>query len=513
MTSLWLDRRSRSTDDGATYPASDFEPGAHYDALVVGAGLTGLVTGLLLARAGLRVAIVETHFAGAITTGNTTAKLSLLQGVKYQQMLRHTSVRVGKAYVEGNREGFEWLLRYLDDHRVPYQRRDAYTYAGSADGVQAVDDELAAAFRLGLPVEKVRDLDLPFRTYGAVRLRDQAQFDPMDVVTALAADFRERGGTLVEGVRAKGVRAVTAPQHRCVVHTEAGDVTADRVVLATGIPFLDRGLYFAKVSHSRSYGLSFRVPAGTLPGDFGMYLSTDEPKRTLRSIPAVPADGFGDDAGELLMVGGNGHRVAHHPHPKDLVADLETWTESHFPGAERTHAWSAQDYRSANLIPFVGWLPRGGGRVYLATGFDKWGMTNAVAAGLRISGEILGGHIPWARTIGHRTTRPRSWGLGIATNAEVAADLTRGWAGALAASGGQAPPEGQGEVRSVAGRPVAVCTVGGVTREVSAVCTHLGGIVRWNDQELSWDCPLHASRYRADGARIEGPTTDDLATV
>src|SRR5215218_8535467 len=148
MTSLWLDRRDRSADDGATYPASDFEPGAHYDVVVVGAGLTGLVTALLLVRAGQHVAIVEAERVGAITTGNTTAKLSLLQGVKYQQLLKHTSVRVGTAYVEGNREGFEWLRRYLDDHDVPYQRRDAYTYAGTADGVQAVDDELAAAFRL-----------------------------------------------------------------------------------------------------------------------------------------------------------------------------------------------------------------------------------------------------------------------------------------------------------------------------------------------------------------------------
>ena len=513
MTSLWLDRRSKTSEDGATYPASDFGPGASYDEVVIGAGLTGLVTALLLVRAGRRVAVVEAEHVGAVTTGNTTAKLSLLQGVKYQQMLRHTSVRVGKAYVEGNREGFEWLLRYLDDHGVPYQRRDAYTYAGSAGGVQAVDDELAAAFRLGLPVEKVRDLDLPFPTYGAVRLRDQAQFDPLDVLTALAADFRERGGTLVEGVRARRVRAVTAPDRRAIVHTDAGDITAERVVLATGIPFLDRGLYFAKLSHSRSYALTFRVPAGTLAEDFGMFLSTDEPKRTLRSIPAVPADGLGEDAGDLLLVGGNGHRVGHHPHPRDLVADLETWTESWFPGAQRTHAWSAQDYRSANLIPFVGWLPRSRGRVFLATGFDKWGMTNAVAAGLRLSGELLGGHIPWARTLGRRVTRPRSMALGAVANAEVAADLATGWARALTSTGTEPPAEGQGEVRNVGGRPVAVCTVGGVTREVGARCTHLGGIVRWNDQELSWDCPLHASRYRPDGTRIEGPTTDDLAAV
>ncbi|WP_210478918.1 FAD-dependent oxidoreductase [Naasia sp. SYSU D00948] len=514
MTSLWLDRAARRTEDGSTYPASDFKPGVSYDTVVVGAGLTGLVTGLLLARAGQHVAIVEAHHVGAVNTGNTTAKLSLLQGTKYSEMLKHTSLRVAKAYVEGNREGFEWLLRYLDDHDVPYQRRDAYTYAGTPDGVGAVDDEFAAAWRVGLPVEKVRDLDVAFPVRAAVRLRNQAQFDPLQVLAALAADFRARGGTLVEGVRVTGVSALRPGRGApCVVRTRAGEVRATRVVLATGIPILDRGLYFAKVTHGRSYGLAFRVPPGALPEDFGMYLSVDAPKRTLRSIPVVPEDGLPEGEGELLLVGGNGHKVAHHPHPRDLVADIEVWTGSYFPGAQRTHAWSAQDYRSANLVPFVGWMPRTAGRVFLATGFDKWGMTNAVSAAIRLSGELLGGHIPWARTLGRRVTRPRSVLYGARFNAEVARDLTAGWAKALATEEVAAPAEGQGIVHRVDGRPVATCRVNGTTTSVSAVCSHLRGIVRWNDQELTWDCPLHASRYSHDGTRIEGPTKGDLAPL
>ncbi|BDZ47672.1 hypothetical protein GCM10025866_35810 [Naasia aerilata] len=134
MTSLWLDRLDRTREDGDTFPASDFEPGAEYDTVVVGAGLTGLVTGLLLARAGQHVAILESKTVGSLTSGNTTAKLSLLQGTKYSEMLRHTALKNARAYVEGNREGFEWLLRYLDDHSVPYQRRAAYTYAGTPEG-------------------------------------------------------------------------------------------------------------------------------------------------------------------------------------------------------------------------------------------------------------------------------------------------------------------------------------------------------------------------------------------
>src|SRR3954447_160851 len=145
MTSLWLDRVARAPEDADTFPAPhlragappfpapDFEPGAHYDDVVVGAGISGLITALLLARSGRRVAVLEALHVGAVTTGNTTGKVSLLQGAKYREMLKYTSKRVARAYIEGNREGLEWLVRYLDEHSVPYQRRDAYTYAGTPE--------------------------------------------------------------------------------------------------------------------------------------------------------------------------------------------------------------------------------------------------------------------------------------------------------------------------------------------------------------------------------------------
>ncbi|HEY8589939.1 MAG TPA: FAD-dependent oxidoreductase [Naasia sp.] len=505
MTSLWLDRPHR--EEGTTYPASDFGPGASYEVLVVGAGLTGLVTALLLTRAGKRVAVVDQLQAGGLTTGKSTAKLTLLQGARLRELLRHTAPKNARAYVEANREGFEWLVRYLDDHGVPYQRRDAFSYAGTPDGAALVDEEVFAGLRLGLPVEKVRDLDLPFPTFGAVRLRDQAQFDPMDVVRALAGDFRARGGTLAEGVRVTRVRTLANGRSGpCRVVTSAGEVDADRVVLATGMPILDRGLYFAKLVPSRSYALAFRTPPGALDPDFGMYISVDSPTRTLRSTPGE------DGEGDVLVVGGNGHVTGRHPSPADLVADLEMWTGAYFPGAERTHAWSAQDYKSANAIPFVGWLPRGAGKVFLATGFGKWGMTNGVAAGVRLSAEMLGGNVPWAKVLGRRVTRPQSMLAGAAANASVGARIATGWArGELTAL--QEPAEGQGVVGREGGRPVAACRIGGSIERVSAVCPHLGGIVNWNDLERSWDCPLHGSRFAADGTRLEGPATGDLARV
>jgi glycine/D-amino acid oxidase-like deaminating enzyme/nitrite reductase/ring-hydroxylating ferredoxin subunit len=493
LKSLWLDRPPITVAN-----ATPFEPGATYDDIVVGAGLTGLTTALLLVRAGRRVAVLEARTIGAVTTGNTTAKLSLLQGTRLSHILGAASHDTASAYVEGNREGRDWLLRYCVDHEVPVQRRDAYTYAGTPDGRAAVKREFEAARSLGLEVTFENDAGLPFETFGAVRLADQGQFDPMDVLAAMTHDLVSRGGHIFEGVRVQGVDARKPAR----VKTTRGEVFAEHVILATGIPILDRGLYFAKVTAHRSYALAYRVP-GAVPS--GMYLSADAPTRSLRTTPD-PAG-----SGELLLVGGNGHEVGRHPDTQERVNDLESWATAHFPGAERTHAWSAQDYESLNEVPFVGWLPRAHGRAFVATGYSKWGMTNAVAAAIRLSAEILGGHLPWADQMGRRVTRPQSLLEGAIAGAKVGAAATRGWAGAELGGLPDAPPaEGEGIVAHDGAAPVAVCTVGGVTRTVSAVCAHLHGIVTWNNAERSWDCPLHGSRYAPDGSLLEGPATSGL---
>ena len=262
---------------------------------------------------------------------------------------------------------------------------------------------------------------------------------------ALAAELRTRDGVLVAGVRVEDVDV----EGRVTVKTSAGPVTAENVILATGIPFLDRGLYFAKVTPQRSYALAFRVP-GTIPQ--GMYLSADSPTRSLRTAL--------HEGEELLLVGGNGHPVGRHrQRPSALVADLTRWTERHFPGAERTHVWSAQDYQSHNGVPFVGRLPRGGGRIYLATGYSKWGMTNAIAAALRLSAELLGGNMPWAKTLGRRVSKPASAVKAVKENLSIGVAATKGWLVAELrplSDSDRTPPEGTGVVRSVRGAPVAI---------------------------------------------------------
>ena len=496
LVSLWRD--SSQTTPGYARPevvSDPFEAGRRFDVVVAGAGLTGLTTALLFARAGLSVAVVEAREVGAVTTGNTTAKVSLLQGTKLSSILRHQSLRVGRAYVEANREGMEWLLRYCDDHGIPTQRRDAYSYAGTPGGARVVERELRAAQRLGLDATMATADELPYATYGAVRLAGQAQVNPMDVLAELANDVQAHGGVIYEHARLTRARAGDPT----LVDTSRGELHAGKLILATGVPVLDRGLYFAKVVPQRSYALAFTVP-GSAPD--GMYVSVDSPGRSLRTVPV--------ESGQRLLVGGNGHIVGRSSSPRAAINDLHHWTLQNFPGAERTHSWSAQDYEPVGRIPYVGWLPRGRGRIFLATGYDKWGMCNAVAAALTLSADILGGHLPWARTLHHRVTSAADVGSLLGANASVAGHLARGYWKALTSDLPAVLPEAAGAVTHNGIRPVGVCRVNGAVHRVSAVCPHLGGVLAWNDAELSWDCPLHGSRFSATGTRLEGPALRDL---
>lgn len=479
---------------------------AHYEVVIVGAGITGLATGLMLARAGHDVAIVEAGDVGELASGSNTGKVSLLQGSVLSSLRRHHPASLVRAYVDANRDGAEWLRAFADEAGVPYTTRVAYSYAQEADGSETVAAEAAAAAEAGLDVRRVLPdaASAPFPFVDAIALDDQLAIDPFALIVAMAHAFLRAGGTLHTHTRVTRVHTVP----RAGVETTAGHVSATHVVLATAAPITDRGLYFAKTRGLRSYCAAFSFD-GELPD--GMYLSVDGPTRSVRSV--APGDGPHERAN--LIVGGNGHPVGRAVSERALVDDLIEWTTQHFPGATPVATWSAQDYESHDLIPFVGAMPRGIGRVRFATGYGKWGLTNGPAAAIRLSAEIRRQpwreRPQWMQTISRRMTVPADLGRGGVENLRVGWEAASGWVGAqkMPVPVPQ-PAEGEGSVAHHGMHPVGVSTVEGRTRAVSAVCPHMGGVLSWNDADCTWDCPLHASRFAPDGVRIEGPATRDL---
>jgi glycine/D-amino acid oxidase-like deaminating enzyme len=469
MTPLWLDR-PRATHPTLTSPAT-------YDVVVAGAGVVGLLTGLLFARAGRRVAVLEARRVGDGTTGHTTAKISLLQGTKLSRAARTNPPSVVRDYVTANQEGQSWLRDFCSTHDVPYQDRPAYTYATSRVGELRARAELSVAGLAGLDATWVEETELPYQVRGAVRLADQMQLHPLDLLDALVAQLIAEGGELFEHTR------LTDVQNRggsVTVTTEQTIVTANHVVLATAQPVLRRHGFFARLHPQRSYAAALRSP--WVP--HGMYLSADQPTRSLRSLPVPGGD-------ELLLVGGSGHITGRAASEAGHLDELLGWARATF-GGEVTHTWSAQDHGSVTALPYVGPMFPGGSGTWVATGFDKWGLAAAPAAALLLTKTILakdgsGERPPWHRAFSSWTPRETVGAPRAAQyNAGVAFELTkdvvrRQWRDAERAD------------------PV-----------VRGICTHLGGPVRWNDAERSWDCPLHGSRFDEDGSVLEGPAVCGL---
>jgi glycine/D-amino acid oxidase-like deaminating enzyme/nitrite reductase/ring-hydroxylating ferredoxin subunit len=498
MTSLWK-------QDATPIPGTPLEPGGSYDVVVVGAGITGLATAYALARAGAGVAIVEAGEVGQLATGGNTGKVSLLQGTVLSTLRSGHPAGLVRAYVEANRAGQEWMVETADRLGVPYRRRTAFTYAQTDDGLSSVEAEKDAAREAGLDVRRATKdemLAMPFPVASAIALDDQISIDPQTFATALARAAVDAGAVLHTGTTVRGAKALS----RAHVRTDARPVYGDSIVLATGAAILDRGGYFAKTHGTRSYCVAFRTD-GAVPE--GMYLSADSPSRSVRAVSGE--DGPAGYAG--IIVGGAGHPVGRGGSERERVDELVAWARRHLPVTEETHRWSAQDYQSHNLIPFIGAMPRSLGRIRFATGYGKWGLTNGPAAAQRIVAEILGDRDKprWMTTLGTRMTMPSDLTRGVAENAKIGRAAVQGWVEAERTPVPvPRPAEGAGVVAQRGGRPVGISTVDGVTRAVDAVCPHLGGVLSWNDEECTWDCPLHASRFQPNGSRIEGPALRDL---
>jgi glycine/D-amino acid oxidase-like deaminating enzyme/nitrite reductase/ring-hydroxylating ferredoxin subunit len=491
-TSYWVD-----STPAPAFPRLD-EP-IVVDVAVIGAGIVGITAATLLKDAGKTVALLESKEVLRGVTGYTTAKLTSGHNLIYGPITSTFGAEAARLYAEANEAAIAHVAAVAEAKKIEcdLERTSNYVYTEARSGVDEIRAEVKAALEAGLDASFVEETPLPFPIAGAVRQEGQAQFHPRKYLLPLAESIPGDGSCVFQETRALTVE----DGEPCRVRTSRGEVIARDVVVATHLSILDRGLYFAKTTPKRSYVLGIPVDNAQAPD--GMFISTETPIHSIRHTPI--------EGRRLLIVGGEGHKAGQDRDTRRRYAALEEWARARFKLGSVEYRWSTHDNYSSDRVPYIGKLGRRSDHVYVATGFNGWGMTNGTVAGMLLCDAILGKPNPWAEVYDSNRL-PQLGGARRLVKENV--DVGLRWLGdrlprRVGALAGLAA--GEGGVVSVGGERSAIYKDDdGTLVSLSPVCTHLGCIVGWNTAEKTWDCPCHGSRFDRRGRVIQGPAVQDL---
>jgi glycine/D-amino acid oxidase-like deaminating enzyme/nitrite reductase/ring-hydroxylating ferredoxin subunit len=489
--SLWL-----TTAESDEFPA--LEGDVEVDVAVVGGGITGVTVAHLLKREGKTVALLELGRIGQGTTGNTTAKLTVGQGLAYADLTTAHGPEAARLFGESNNHAIRQMAGLAVELGVncDWEPASNFVYTESSGRLGKLEKELQAMRGAGITAELTRETDLPFAVAGAIRVDDQAQFHPIKYLAGSAALIPGDGSHVFERTCAMTVES----GEPAVVETNAGRVVATHVVVATQLPFLDRGLFFAKAHPQKSFAVSAEMESGHAPR--GMYISIDEPTRSIRSAPS-------GEATRHLIVGGESRRPGDEQDDEQAYRALGDFMKAEF-GVEPELSWSAHDYIPIDGLPYIGRLRRRDERIYIATGFAKWGLTKATIAARIITDTIVGRSNRWAGLYDTRRLTPRASATSfVAENARVARRFVGDRLRSRPEGVRLAPGEGA-IIRAGRRHQAVYCNESGTKHVLSAHCPHLGCLVAWSEADKQWECPCHGSRFTAEGQLLQGPATTGL---
>ncbi|QAY77732.1 FAD-dependent oxidoreductase [Sphingosinicella sp. BN140058] len=470
----------------------------HVDVAIIGGGIVGITTARLLKDMGKTVAVVEARRVGREVTGKSTAKMTSQHAIIYQTLERKFGEDRARLYAEAQEAAIREMSRLAAAHGVSadIEEMPAFCYTRDEKHVAEIEKEVEVARRLGLPATLVRgDIGLPYEVLAAVRFDGQAQFHPTRYVAGLAETLPGNGSHVFENSR-----AVDWEPTRVV--TDTGTVTAGVVVMATHLPLGQVGGYYA-MAYPKAEPVIV-APIRHVPP--GMYINAEQPSHSIRAHRAPDGTTYAIAAGQSFKPG-------HTDEERQNFADLEHWLEN-FDAGPAAYRWVNEDYTPMDSAPFIGWSSSAKDGYLVATGFDAWGISNGTAAAMILADLATGkdGHA-WLDIFDATRVKPMAGGGEfVKENLSVAAHLVGGYLASKPKSFEALAP-GQAAVMKIDGDNVAAFKdETGTVHAVSAVCTHMGCLVGWNETDRTWDCPCHGSRFELSGRVIHGPATRPLGS-
>lgn len=492
--SYWMSSTEKTDYSGLTEDIS-------VDVAVIGGGITGITCAYLLKKEGLRVAIIEADRIVQGTTGHTTAKITSQHNLIYKKIVDQMGTEMAQQYADANESAIRAIEGIVNEHQIEcdFMPQSAFVYTQQDKYVQQLEDEAQIARELGIKASFIENTDLPFSVKGALRYDAQAQFHPLKYLLPLARQIPGNGSHIFEQTR---VVDIDGDSPYIIKSVKGERVKANKVVIASHYPIYNKaGLYTARIFPDRSYVVAIKAKE-PYPG--GMYINAETPSRSLRYQPFK--------GGELILVGGENHKTGQGVDTREHYQNLVDFAYENFVVEEVHYRWSTQDCMTVDSLPYAGYFATETPDLYVATGYQKWGMTNSMASSMIIRDLIVEGESPWQDVYNpSRKTIAASVKTFVVENLNVAKELLSGKLASL-------PKDvdiknGEANVFEIDGDRVgAYRDEQGTLHIVDTTCTHLGCELKWNAAETSWDCPCHGSRFTYEGEIMHGPTVKPLKT-
>ena len=476
MESIW--------SQNCNIPGRERLPGdLEVEVTVIGAGMAGILTAFALQEAGCQVAVLEANQIGSGQTRNTTAKITSQHGMIFQKLIQTMGTDAARQYAQANQEAVRAYETIINTHHIDcdFQPCRAYVYGND---VGLLQEEARSAVELGLPASYVTNLNIPVPAAGAVQFDHQAQFHPLKFLRQIS-----EGLTIYEHTPVQTVEDD-------LLTTPYGTVKATHIIFACHFPFLNvPGMYFARLHQERSYILAL----ANAPQVEGMYISGEKGGWSFRNY------------GEFLLMGGENHRTGENGQGgryERLRQKAREW----FPDSREVAHWSAQDCITPDGVPYIGRYAASRPNWYVATGFQKWGMTTSMVSAMLLRDLICGKENPYAQVFNPGRFEAAALPGMAVDGGQAVKGLVKRFFQIPSEAASEIPP-GHGGIVFLHGEKVGVYKEpDGTLHAVDIRCPHLGCQLEWNPDELSWDCPCHGSRFDCYGRLISGPAQEDLTT-